>query len=235
MHNRAAHGQNSHAQLQKLRAQRQRAHTDDFAAASLGKTLFTDITAIVTELDGHAAAQSSSAGSQHQGTTTRGQARAQLRDAMEAIARTARAMSSDVPGIADKFRVPHNNNDAELLTSARAFAADAAPHSAQFIAHELPADFLADLNADIAALEDAMSDQSGGGVGHVAARAAIDDTISRGNEIVHRLDAIVRNKYTNNPAVLAEWTSASHTERAPRRHTGPVAATPPPTPVPPQH
>ncbi|MEA2205962.1 MAG: hypothetical protein QOE77_2738 [Blastocatellia bacterium] len=211
------------------------AHTDDFAAASLGKTLFNNLNTIITELDGHAAAQSSSAGSQHQGTTTRGQARAQLRDAMEAIARTARAMSSDLPGIADKFLVPHNNNDSELLTTARAFAGDAAPHSAQFIAHELPADFLAELNTDISALEAAMSDQSGGNVGHVSARAAIDETINRGNETVHKLDAIVRNKYANNSAVLAAWTSASHTERAPRRHTGPVATTPPPNPVPPQH
>jgi hypothetical protein len=200
-------------------------HANEFAPASLGKTLFTNITTIVSELDGHAAAQSSSAGSQYQGTTTRGQARGQLRDALEAIARTARAMSTDVPGIADKFRVPHNNNDHELLVAARAFATDASPFASQFIAHELAADFLAELNADIAALEAAMSDQSGGVGGHVAARAAIDDTINRGNEIVRKLDAIVRNKYANQPATLAEWTSASHTERAPRRSH---PTTPPP-------
>jgi len=36
-------------------------------------------------------------------------------------------------------------------------------------------------------------------------------------EVKRKLDAIVRNKYANNAAVLAEWTSASHTERAARR------------------
>jgi hypothetical protein len=47
--------------------------------------------------------------------------------------------------------------------------------------------------------------------------AALDDAFSRGIDVVRNLDAIVRNKYANKPAVLAEWTSASHTERAPRR------------------
>ena len=31
------------------------------------------------------------------------------------------------------------------------------------------------------------------------------------------LGAIIKNKYGENSAILAEWTSVSHTERAPRR------------------
>ncbi|HMH44542.1 MAG TPA: hypothetical protein VK557_13710 [Pyrinomonadaceae bacterium] len=62
-------------------------------------------------------------------------------------------------------------------------------------------------------------------VNHVAAGAALDDAISLGLELVQKLDAIFRNKYANNPAVLAEWTSASHTERAPKR-AKPTAPTP---------
>ena len=155
---------------------------------------------------------------------------APLRDDLEAISRTARAMASDVPVLDDKFRVPRNNNDQLLLNAARAFATDATPLSAQFIAHELPADFLDDLNADIAALETAISNQAGGVGDHVAARAAIDDSIDRGIEVVRKLDAIVRNKYANHADVLAEWISASHTERAARRRT----TTPqPPSPTPP--
>jgi hypothetical protein len=62
---------------------------------------------------------------------------------------------------------------------------------------------------------------------HVNARASIDDTIDTGFEIVRKLDALVRNKYADNPGVLAEWASASHTERAPRRSAQPAE---PPTP-----
>jgi hypothetical protein len=40
---------------------------------------------------------------------------------------------------------------------------------------------------------------------------------------VRKLDAIVRNKYANNAAVLAEWTSASHNRTS--TETGETAAT----------
>src|ERR1043165_4695785 len=93
----------------------------------------------------------------------------------------------------------------------------------------MPADFLADLDADFTAMEAAMSNQASGVSAHVTASASIDDTISRGNDLVRRLDVIVRNKYANNGPVLAEWTSASHTERGPRH--SPPPSPPPATPT----
>lgn len=181
------------------------------------------MTAIITELDGHAAAETSSGGSAQQGTITRAQARANLREDLEAINRTARTMDN-VPGLNEKFRLPRGNNDQQLISSARAFAADALPLKAQFLANELPADFLEDLNADIAAMEEAIGEQSSGLGGRVAASAAIDDAIERGTVVIRKLDTIVRNKYAGNPATIAEWTSASHTERAPRRKKATAAA-----------
>lgn len=212
-------------------------HASDFAPASLARQHFTDLGTVIGELDAHAAAETSGRGEARQATESRAQARAELRENLEAINRTARAMAAEVPGIDDKFRLPRGNNDQQLLHAARAFREDAQPLEAQFIAHEMPADFLADLQADINALANAISQQGSGVGSHVAAGAAIDDTISRGNELVRKLDAIMRNKYANNPAVLAQWTSASHTERAPRRaaaagggNTPPAqGSTPPPS------
>ena len=129
-------------------------------------------------------------------------------------------MADDVPGLDDKFRVPRNNNDLQLLNAARAFATDALPLKAQFIALELSTDFLEDLNGGIEAMQAAISDQSGGLTTRVNSGAAIDDAVGRGIEVVRKLGAIVKNKYGENPAVLAEWTSVSHTERAPRRSAG---------------
>lgn len=192
------------------------AHKNDFAPTSLGLGLFSTLDTIIAEIDGHAASESSAHGDARQGTGTRSQARDELREDLEAIRRTARAMADEVPGLADKFRIPRDGNDQNLLNAARATAADAVTYSAQFIAHELPADFLDTLKSHIANLEEAISRQGSGVGDHVAASAAIDDAIGRGTEVVRKLDAIVRNKYRNNPAVLAEWTSASHTERAPK-------------------
>jgi hypothetical protein len=204
-------------------------HAADFPPASLGNQLSVSLGAIITELDEHAANEASSGSASRQGTVTRAQARAALREDLEAINRTARTME-DQPGLNEKFRLPRGSNDQQLLTAARAFAADALPLKTQFIAHELPADFIEDLNADIDAMEEAINDQSGGLGNRVAATAAIDDAIERGTVIARKLDAIVKNKYANNPATLAEWTSASHTERAPKRKAGP---TPPAAGVPP--
>jgi hypothetical protein len=200
-------------------------HTSDFAANSLGRQLFTTLTSIVTTLDGHAASQTSKGGASKQGTTSRGQARQALWEDLQPISRTARAMADEVAGLDDKFRLPPTGNDALLLSTARAFAGDATPLSAQFIAHELPADFLEDLADDIAAMEAAISDQSSGLGQRVAAGAAIESTIDEGVATVRKLDAIVKNKYANNSAVLAQWTSTSHTERDPRRRQSPSAPT----------
>ena len=42
-------------------------------------------------------------------------------------------------------------------------------------------------------------------------------------QAVQGLDAIVRNKYRNDPVTLAEWAAARHVERTPR-HTKPAPA-----------
>jgi len=214
-------------------------HTSDFAVSSLGQQLIIDIGTVVRDFNQQAAAEASGHGEARQGTATRADARADLRTALEDINRTARIMAGDVPGLGDKFRLPRGNNDREWINAARAFKADAEPLKAQFIAHEMPADFLQDLQDKIDSFETAISDQAAGVGSHVAAGAAMDEVIDRGNEIVRKLDAIVHNKYADNAAVLAEWTSASHMERAPRRAkpvtVDPTPATSPPTPGTPAH
>lgn len=192
------------------------AHLSDFAAASLARLLFGKLSDIIAEIEGHSASEASGVGLARQGTTTRGQAIDALREDLDAISRTATTMANEVPGIEDKFRLPRNRGVQHLLSAARAFLIDATPLKDDFIKRELPANFLEDLQANIDGLEAAISRQASGVGNHVAAGAAIDDAIDRGSELVRNLDAIVRNKYANNPAVLAEWTSASHTERNPR-------------------
>jgi len=205
------------------------AHAADFAATSLGGQLFVGLGNIVNQLDGHAATQVSGFGTAGEGTSNRAVSRQALRDTMRAINRTAEAIDHDSPGFADNFRMPRADNDQNLLNAARSFATKAVPVSDQFISHELPANFVANLNSDIADFEAAISRQSTGLGTHVSAGESIDETISEGIVIVKKLDAIVRNRYVDERAVLAEWTSARHTERGPR-HTSPAV---PPTPTPP--
>ena len=135
------------------------------------------------------------------------------------------------------FHCPIDNDD-NLLHSARAFVPKCLARKAEFIAHEMPPDFIEDLQADIVALENAIADHEDAVGDHIQAGDAIDITIDELDEVIDKLDAILRPKYDDNRPVLTEWLSAHHVERAPRRaqtSAPPSTGTTPPAPPTPQH
>lgn len=208
-------------------------HAAALPATERGGEVLAALDAVVAEMQSNAAAQDSGRREAKEGTALKAVARAALREDLEAISRTARAMSFTTPGLDDKFRLPRNAGDQACLAAARSFAADAAPLAAEFIRRGLPADFIADLNADIEAFDNSIGTRARKTGRHIAATASIDDAIERGTNAVRELDAIVRNIFRDDPATLAEWTSASHTERAPRSAANRSRTTP--TPPPPAH
>jgi hypothetical protein len=202
-----------------------RTRDTSFPADSRAHELLTEIDAIIAELESHTAAQSAGARASMQGTTLKASARAELREDLEAINHTARAMSHAIPGIEDKFRLPRNSGDQAWLAAARSFATEIVPLKAEFIRRGLPAEFVEDLHADVQAFADAVDAKTQHAGAKVAATAAIDGAVERGMNVVRELDAVVRNVFRNDPSALAEWTSASHTERAARRATPGAHAT----------
>ena len=208
-------------------------HAASFPQGSAGGEQFAVVAEVVEELDRHAAAQASGTGAARQGSALRAAARATLCAHLRAISRTARALAVDAPEVATMFRLGRIDVDKVLLSTAHAFLTLAEPLKADFIRHELPADFLAALQAAIESFERAVVSQNMALSAHVGARAAINVTLARGLKAVQRLDAVVRNKFHDDPATVAAWTSARHVERAPRRkETAPppdqTAAPPPP-------
>jgi hypothetical protein len=142
-------------------------------------------------------------------------------------------MALETSGLEDKFRIPRGNvNDVDLLNIARAFAADALPLADGFTEHGLPGNFLEDLNADIEAFERAIDEQQRSKRERVSATAGLDDAVERGVNKVRQLDAVVRNKFRDHLARLAEWETARHTQRT--RASAPEApsAAPPQIPKP---
>jgi hypothetical protein len=187
-----------------------------FTAGSLGAEMSEEINAVVQTLSDALASQTSGLNSAQQATAAREAARQTLRAEMQAITRTARAMALDTPGLENKFRLPRSGSDQALLAAARAFLTDAVPLKAEFIRHELPATFIDDLRAHAAALERAMGEQNTNRGAHVGATASIESVIERGMNATRKLDAIVRNKFRDDPAALAAWESARHVESATR-------------------
>lgn len=187
----------------------------DFPAVSLGGQNFASIGEAVDEMEQSGAAQASGAGRQI--TMQKGLALAELREDLRAVNRTARALAVDDSGVGELFRMPVGNNEQNLLAAARAFLTNATPLKTQFIEFGLPADFLEDLQADIAAYEQAASEKSTTKSAKVSATASMGGSVEKGLNALRRLRAIVPNKYRDNPAKLAAWTSASHVERAAKK------------------
>ena len=106
-------------------------------------------------------------------------------------------------------------------------ARDAAPLAKEFISHDIPDDFLSDLEADIKAFEDAIKDRESGKGTNVAARAAINTAMEAGLAAVRRLDAIVPNRVGNDDTTIAVWEHARRVEYPWSRGKSEPAATAP--------
>ena len=122
---------------------------DVFPPSTIAGQAFAEIAATIQGLNTHAADHLSGRGSAREGVTSKAVAREALREDLDAIIRTARAMSLDTPGVEDRFRPPRGVGDLSLLNTARAFARDAAPLKEQFINYSMPDDFIEDLDRDI--------------------------------------------------------------------------------------
>lgn len=192
------------------------ARAADFPAGSLAQELLALVGVAIADFDKHSAAQSSGASDARRSTSNKDTARQALRDDLDQMSRTARAMAFEVEGLDEKFRLPRYLNDQKLLETARAWAADAVAFKEMFIRYEMPTDFLEDLAADIADFEAESQSQNTGMENQVKASAAVDTTREQGMNAVRRLDAVVRNKYANDPATLAAWERARHIERRKR-------------------
>jgi hypothetical protein len=109
-------------------------------------------------------------------------------------------------------RATRGNGDQTLLNAARAFARDAVPLVPQFLAHDMPSDFLEDLERDMTEFENAIRDREVGKDMNVAARASIESSMEAGIDAVRRLDAVVPNRLRDDGAAVAVWERARRIE-----------------------
>jgi hypothetical protein len=194
-------------------------HATTFPPGTLAAELFAQVGSAVAQLSNYSVAQATGNGTAREGTVSRHLALEALRTDLEMLSRTARTIAVRQPGIVEKFRLPETERAQALLDTARSFAAAAVPLRDEFALLELSATFFAKLEADIVAVEQALSVQRRGRDARVAARASIEGTVSAGVLAVRQLDTIVRNKFATDAVILMAWTSASRTHRIGRTTT----------------
>jgi hypothetical protein len=179
-------------------------------------------------LDAQMVAHASSIGSTRQNAAEKQEARDAVYEELRAISLSAQMIEDDLPGFANKFRLPSKSSYQAFINAARTIAADAATQAAEFAKTEMPANFLVTLNTKIQALEDAIERKNVNAEAQVAARTTIREAIKRGMRAAQELNVIVRNKFRNDPVVMAEWEHAIRITPAKRQAVAPAAPPAPP-------
>ena len=205
------------------------AHRDLFPARSVAGKLFAAVAAAAEALQQHDSKELAGRGGEQDAAASQSAAREALRRQVRAIAQTAAA--AEAPGLGSKFRASLNCSDERLLSQARTYLTEAKPFAETFVAHELPSNFLRQLQAAIETFEGAMRERASGRDQRVGARAHFEATMEAGLGAVRRLSAIVPNKLQD-PSVSAQWNVARRLEYGGRTRKGAAAVAPEPSPSP---
>lgn len=193
------------------------ANAADFPGTSKGGQAAGRLKTIIGEIEQLDAARVTSVSSGRQATVGKQEGRASLRAQLVAISDTAATIALDHPEFKGRFELTRASvSDQTLLSTARAFAGTAAPLKARFVEYDLPADFLETLNASIGSFEQNTGQQTADTGARVAAGAALEDALARGEQELERADTAVHNKYRGDAAKLAAWASARRLERSRR-------------------
>ena len=181
---------------------------------------FVIVRAAISALENFSATQLS--GASGRAVEQKSTIRAAIRRKMKRYSRTARALNIDDPGFRRLFRIPDNDNDQLLLATAREFVVEARRFPTEFAGRGIPATLANELEADINAMEAAMAAKASGKIGSVGATAGIDEQIEDGMNAEIILDSIMHNVYFDNPVKLAQWRTARHIKKAPKRQGDPA-------------
>ena len=197
---------------------------DDFVAGGAVRAKYAQLQTGITNFEQKAAAHGAGMSDARQGTSSISEARDDLEDRLRLTRGVAKVL-----GVGDKFPPVPQGNDQELLRTAEIYLAKATPLKAEFIAHQMPADFLERLAEEKAALQSALVERANAVGDHISAREEMDHAGDEVMTIIRDLTPMIKVTYANNPGKLAEWTAASHVERPARKRGGGGGTPPTPT------
>jgi hypothetical protein len=194
-------------------------HARQFPADTVGGRMFATVGKCVLDVARHDATRPAGRKGARGAATPRLVARRGLRQRLQAIRRTARALALDTPGFDSRFRLPRGNGSPRLLAAARSVKAAAGESAGEFIAHGLPQTFLEDLATWIEQLDRAMRESRQSRVARRSAATGLRASLEAGFRAVRRLDAVVPNVLDDDPSSMGRWRTARHITRGgrPRR------------------
>jgi hypothetical protein len=200
-------------------------HRADFAPTSQAVTLFDELKTVIAALQGAQGQQTASGSGAKGSTRAKSAILGGLKRDINRIADTAQQIKT-LPDNIKSVLVRSPSREAEVVNQARVFVQTATPLWASFVAYELPANLLTEMQSDLDDYDAVYASQQSGSQSRIGAGTDIERGLGRGGEILDELRPIVKNKYDSNDAILREWSSAT---RYPGRDKTKPAPTPPPT------
>ncbi|MBC7979434.1 MAG: hypothetical protein H7Y36_02615 [Armatimonadetes bacterium] len=200
-------------------------HAASFPTGSIATTEFARGSQIITEIgpvDFQPGTPASPA------TGARNHLFAEVWEDLKAISDTARTIAKKEPGFAADFALGEDTKR-EILATATEFLKhlESPATVAKFVAYLLPADFVTDLENDLAAIDGKAAERTDDRIEDVGETARIATLIKEARDLIGSLNTSVRNLFRRDPEILAEWRAAS---RIHRTGGGGPDQTPPPAP-----
>jgi hypothetical protein len=173
----------------------------------------------------------------HQATAEQAVERLGLLELLRSVNRTVAAIAETrgEPGLMDRFRLPHGNNDTELATTGDAFATAITELNLAPAITDLgyEGDIVADLTVEAEEFRISEEEQGNALGDRVGATGSLPGLLKKGRTLVKSLDALIKNRFPKDAALLAKWTTAKHVTAAPSpddEEDDDEEPTPPPAP-----
>ena len=197
-----------------------------FPRSSEAGETFAAVAAAVEQLREHTMSRMSS---ERVGKGSRTLAREALHERLDAMVQVARTIGETTPGFEDRFELPADANDQELIAAGRLFAKNAEDAKKRFVAHACPTTFIVGLSALVDTFEEAVRERNAGQVDNTAAKATIEHAVESGLAAVRKLDAMVRFTLEDDPIAMEVWDKSRRVQyrnRVRAAAPAPVATTP---------
>ena len=195
--------------LKKVKAFRVE-HGGVFAPGSKAVERFDQNEVFIGQLETQADDQQGGEAGGHGGTASKTARVKMLEKRIKAVVDTGKTVFASDPDLQKQMRMPRHGKVSAIQTFARNLKTTVTPYQAAFVAEEMPADFLAQLQSAIDAIGDAEGDQDTSDLQHIGATTNLEKVARDAIKNVRDLDSPINNRFADNADVLSEWDSASH-------------------------
>lgn len=197
-----------------------------FTAGSLVAALLAAIDQSMQRLSAHESSQTSAREDARISTIKRSAARDALREQIDAIGQTAKALKFQ------QFWQVRDRSDRALAQTAETFIQRAEPLRDAFIENHLPADFIERLKSSLDELNQTIRAQVNRESARIASTTGLEQTRNDALAALERLDPLMENLLRDDLPTLAAWRSARRVERySGRKRPEPTPPAAVPTPA----